>query len=274
MRPIALEACAAVLLIVAAVSAPVFAHDMAAMDDMDAANGMGAHMDMGAHMKMTELRIQTPQDVERARDILATLRRVLPKYRNYRVALAEGYRIFLPAIPQPVYHFTDLRAASAEYSGRFDPAHPGSLLYSKIPNGDYVLVGAMYSAPPDDTPEQLDAFIPLGVARWHEHVNICLPAGIAFEDFIRGDVGADRDDLPGMIPIAANPEALELDRRLGFLADGRFGFHGKISNEPACREAGGHFIPLAFGWMVHVYPFAGDDLKVAYGMDVPNPPSN
>jgi len=26
--------------------------------------------------------------------------------------------------------------------------------------------------------------------------------------------------------------------------------------------------------MVHVYPFNGDDLKVAYGMSVPPPPAN
>ncbi len=30
----------------------------------------------------------------------------------------------------------------------------------------------------------------------------------------------------------------------------------------------------AFGWMVHVYPFNGDDLKVAFGMTVPKPPAN
>ncbi|HYB90690.1 MAG TPA: hypothetical protein VEC38_06570 [Candidatus Binataceae bacterium] len=278
MKTFASAAFAMILSIAAAFAAPIFAHDMAhdmsAMADMNAPNGMGAHMDMDAHMKMTALRSETPQDVERAQYILATLRRVLPRYRNYRVALAEGFRVFLPAIPQPVYHFTDFRASSAEYMGRFDASRPGSLLYSKKSDGNYALVGAMYSAPPDYTPEQLDALVPLGVARWHEHVNICLPNGIAFDDFIRGDVGAGRDDLPGMIAAAANPDALELDRRLGFLADGRFGFHGKISNESACREAGGHFIPLAFGWMVHVYPFAGDDLKVAYGMDVPNPPSD
>ena len=39
----------------------------------------------------------------------------------------------------------------------------------------------------------------------------------------------------------------------------------------ACTAAGGHLVEQAFGWMVHVYPFAGDDLKVAYGMDVPKP---
>jgi hypothetical protein len=34
------------------------------------------------------------------------------------------------------------------------------------------------------------------------------------------------------------------------------------------------FIPLAFRWMVHVYPFNGDDLKVVYRIDVPKPPTD
>jgi hypothetical protein len=58
------------------------------------------------------------------------------------------------------------------------------------------------------------------------------------------------------------------------MADGRFGFEGKIHDSASCESAGGSFIPLAFGWMVHVYPFQGDDLKVAYGMNVPSVSTN
>jgi hypothetical protein len=58
------------------------------------------------------------------------------------------------------------------------------------------------------------------------------------------------------------------------MADGRFGFTGKIADPTECEAAGGHFLKQAFGWMVHVYPFNGDDLKVAYGMSVPQPPAN
>jgi len=271
---------AALVMLAAAVGAPALAHDMStmgagAMGPMDdAPNAMGSRMQMDAHMRMTELRPQTPQDIARSEDILATLRRTLRPYRSYRVALAEGYHIFLPNVPQPVYHFSDYTASMQEYQGHFDPARPGSLLYVKKPDGDYVLVGAMYSAPPDFTPDQLNELVPLSVARWHEHVNICLPVGITLDDLLRGNVGAGRTDLPGMIAAAANPDALEIDRKLGVLADGRFGFHGKIADAATCEAGGGHFIPLAFGWMVHVYPFAGDDLKVAYGLSVPQPPEN
>lgn len=243
--------------------APARAHDMAAMGDMDS-----------AHMVMTPSRPQTPQDVERGRDVLATLRRALARYRDSRVALSEGYRIFLPTIPQEVYHFTSYPAAAQEYAGHFNPARPGSLLYAKNSRGEYVLVGAMYSAPPEYTLDQLDEMIPLSVAHWHAHVNICLPNGITLNDLLRGDIGTSQVDMPGMIPVASNPAAAQINQRLGFLADGRFGFHGKIADAAACESAGGHFIPQAFGWMVHVYPFNGDDLKVAFGTSVPPPPAN
>ena len=269
---------AAIVLVAAATfsgPAPARAHEMAAMGDMDghdmdaAPNGMSGHMEMSAHMVMTPSRPQTPQDVERARDVLATLRRALARYRNSRVALSEGYRIFLPTIPQEVYHFTFYPAAAQEYAGHFNPARPGSLLYAKNSRGEYVLVGAMYSAPPEYTLDQLDEMIPLSVAHWHAHVNICLPNGITLNDLLRGDVGTSQVDMPGMIPVASNPAAAQINQRLGFLADGRFGFHGKIADAAACESAGGHFIPQAFGWMVHVYPFNGDDLKVAFGTSVP-----
>src|ERR1700693_4924351 len=106
------------------INAPAFAHDMAAMSDMDgdsAPNAMGGQMGMGAHMVMTDLRPQTPQDVERARVVLDTLRRALIPYHDYRVALSHFYRIFLPTVPQEVYHFTDYAAAQQEYTGHFDP---------------------------------------------------------------------------------------------------------------------------------------------------------
>ena len=263
------------LAILLTAAAPAFAHDMSAMGNMSSApNAMGAHMHMSEHMKMTELRPQTPQDEARARALLVTLRQALSPYRDYRVALLQGFRIFLPSVPQEVYHFTDYDAANAEYRGLFDPEHPGSLLYVKKAEDDYVLVGAMYSAPAYFTPDQLNELVPLSVARWHEHVDICLPRGITLMDLLRDKIGADRTDLPGTLPVAANPQALDLDHRVGFMADGRFGFEGQLHDQASCETAGGNFIPLAFGWMVHVYPFQGEDLKVAYGMNVPSVSTN
>jgi len=260
------------------INAPAFAHDMAEMEEMDgldmAPNAMGGQMGMGAHMVMTSSRPQKPNDIERAHDVIDTLRRALVKYHDSRVALSEGYRIFLPTVAQEVYHFTDYGAASREYSGHFDLAYPGSILYVKNSSGDYVLVGAMYSAPADYTPDQLDALIPLSMAHWHAHTNICLPNGITLNDLLRGDIGATHLDMPGTMPRGSPSSAPAINRRLGFLADGRFGFTGKIADAAECEAAGGHFLKQAFGWMVHVYPFNGDDLKVAFGTSVPRPPAN
>jgi hypothetical protein len=270
---------AALILIGVASARDMFAQDMSGMDmhgdrPANSPNGMsGESMAMDAHMSMTTLRTQSQADVDRANYVLESCRRALMPYRNYHVALMQGFRIFLPQIPQPVYHFTDYAASSEEYRGHFDLAHPGSALYVKE-GDDYVLVGAMYSAPPEYSQDQLNDLIPLSVAKWHQHVKICLPEGITLNDLLMGEVGAGHMGMPGMLPVANNPSAESINRKVGFMADGRFGFEGKIADAATCQAAGGHFIPLAFGWMVHVYPFNGDDLKVAFGMSVPKPLAN
>jgi hypothetical protein len=253
------------------------AHDMAAMGSAGAMGGTGEISNTGMmehHMVLTPVRTPTPADLDHARALLATLHHAMLPYRNYHVALSQGFRIFLPSVPSDVYHFVDYPAAQAEYQGRVDPTRPGSLLYTKKPDGGYTLVGAMYSAPPDYTLDQLNAIVPLGVARWHQHTNICLPDGITINDLLTNQIGANRSDLPGLLPVSENSRALELNREFGVFADGRFGFEGKIYQPQACVAAHGHFIPVIFGWMVHVYPFSGDDLKVAFGMSVPKPTTN
>ena len=192
----------ALLIVTLAVSinAPAYAHDID-LDGDTAPNAMGSQMCTGPHMVVTPSRPQTPQDVERARDVIDTLRRTLTRYHDSRVALSEGYQIFLPTVPQEVYHFSDYSAAQQEYIGHSDLTRPGSILYVKNSSGEYVLVGAMYSAPADYTPDQLDAIIPLSVAHWHAHTNICLPNGITLDDVLRGEVGASNLDIPGMLPV-------------------------------------------------------------------------
>src|SRR5882724_6326548 len=48
------------------------------------------HMHEGAHMHMTEMRQQTPEDVNRANQIVEQLRSSMEKYRDYHVALDQG----------------------------------------------------------------------------------------------------------------------------------------------------------------------------------------
>lgn len=185
------------------------------------------HMAMdGAHMRMTPVRPVMPGDRQRAQQIADTLAQAIQKYKDYRVALAEGYRIFMPNLPQPQYHFTNYWNGFLE-GFTFDPARPTSLLYRKTKDG-YELIGAMYTAPRNATLDELNERIPLGIARWHQHTNLCIPQG---------------------------PEARHAEWT-------KFGLTGSISSEQACQEAGGRFYPVVFGWMVHVYPFETSPAEV------------
>jgi len=128
---------------------PTQAEDMSGMDMGGEAAASPAiaseHLHMGSHMKMTARRAPSPGDEKRAAEIVTSLQGTLEKYKDYRVALADGYRIFLPDIPQPQYHFTNYWYGF-EAAWTFDPAKPTSLLYKNTSSG-YELLGAMYTAP-------------------------------------------------------------------------------------------------------------------------------
>ena len=184
-------------------------------------NSMEGHMDMGPHMKMTALRSPKPDDAARAQQVAAEARKASEKYMDYHAALADGFEIFHPEVPQKMYHFTNIHFAREAFIG-FNPAHPTSLLYEKH-GDDYRLIGVMYTAPKRFTEEQLDQRIPLSVAQWHEHVNFCRPPA---------------------------------DKRAEMLSPHpQFGLRGSITTQEACDAAGGTFMPVIFNWMVHVYPF-------------------
>jgi hypothetical protein len=249
--------------------ASAHADDMKGMDmggddsNSSALGGMGAHMKMTPHMTMTELRPATPADTARGQEIIRTMREKLAKYEDAKVAIAAGYVPYMPTVPQDVYHFASRERTASEYAGDFDLAEPGSLLYEKKAFGGWKLVGAMYDAPVNDTREQLDKLIPLGLVRWHAHTNICLPAGVTEQNVFDGQIHTR--------PLARNFEGVDagLRMRYGYLADPRFGFTGTIADEASCEEVGGNFHKQIFGWMVHVYPFASEDFKVAFSMDAP-----
>lgn len=187
----------------------------------------GHDRDMGAHMFMTELRPANTGDEKRAAEILSALRPAIEKYRDYKVALADGFQIFMPNVPQEHYHFTNYRYGfEAQFA--FDAAHPTSLLYKKTGDG-YELEGAMYTAPKRATEEELNERVPLSVARWHKHVNFCMPQrGTAWQQVNWKE----------------------------------FGLRGTITTEAACEEAGGVWRAQVFGWMVHVYPYEADAAKI------------
>jgi len=199
--------------------------DMPGMNNDGSAHAMHSmeehHLDMGPHMRMTPLRESQNGDQQKADEVVKAARRVADKYKDYKVALADGYKIFLPTLPQKQYHFTNYWYG-VEAARHFNPEHPTSLLYEKH-GDDYKLIGVMYTARKGTNEDELNARIPLSVAQWHAHINMCIP-----------------------------PEDKKSDM---WSAHPKFGLQGSIISKEECDVAGGRFMPQIFGWMVHLYPF-------------------
>ena len=89
-----------------------------------------ANSNMPGHMYMTTLRPLQPGDQQKADAVVAAAKTAMAPYEDYRKALADGYEIFLPNVPQPQYHFTKYEYGREAWS-HFDPLKPTSLLYKK-----------------------------------------------------------------------------------------------------------------------------------------------
>lgn len=191
--------------------------------------------DDAIHMRMGPRRPMAAGDSTRAADLVKRAREALGKYTDVNAAVADGYVKFLPFVEdQLVYHYNSIPNVMATFNA-FDVTKPVSLLYKKDEMGMMQLVGAMYNAMPNATAEDLDARLPTSVAQWHEHVDFC----------------------------AANPESvMNGSLKLDGPAVARF---LRITTQDECTAAGGRFIPRMFGWMAHVYLFAGDDPKIIWG---------
>ena len=211
--------------VVAATAAPF----QAEAQKVDSAQMSGGMAHMAGHMYMTTLRPRQPGDQQKAEAIVADAKTAMAPYQDYRKALADGYEIFLPNIPQPQYHFTRVEYGRDAWT-HFDPLKPTSLLYKKNADGGYTLVGAMYTDRVDANEDELNQRIPLSIARWHQHTNFCkAPAG---------------------------------QKALYFGPNAKYGLMGSITTQEECDAAGGVFHPHIFGWMVHVYPYETDPAKI------------
>src|SRR5271170_836970 len=170
-----------------------------------------------AHMYMTPLRPPKSGDLQKADAIVASAKTAMAPYQDYRKALADGYEIFLPDVPQSQYHFTKNEYGREAWL-HFDPLKPTSLLYKKTADGGYKLVGAMYTDRVDASEDELNDRIPLSIARWHQHINFC----------------------------KAPPD----QKAAYFGPHAKFGLMGSIKTREECEAAGGAFLPHVFGWMV------------------------
>src|ERR1700744_1042125 len=161
---------------------------------------------MSGHMYMTSLRPLKPGDQQKADAVVAAAKTAMAPYQDYRKALADGYEIFLPNVPQSQYHFTKYEYGR-EARSHFDPLKPTSLLYRKTANGSYKLVGAMYTDRVEANEDELNRRIPLSIGRWHQHTNFCkAPAG---------------------------------QKSAYFGPDAKFGLLGSITTQESCDGSGG-----------------------------------
>ncbi|MFL5578759.1 MAG: hypothetical protein ACJ8AO_00155 [Gemmatimonadaceae bacterium] len=202
---------------------------------MSSRAGAPAHGRSSAHLRLSPARRATSADSARARAIYDTLRRAIAQYADTTAAVKDGFRMFAPGVKnQPVYHFTKGGNARRNERG-FDAARPTSLLYERR-DGRLRLVGAMYTAPRGSTPAELDARVPLGIAQWHLHTNVCVPKRRQRERW-RETRGKQM----------------------------KFGPAGAIATRADCDVADGRFHEEVLNWMVHVNTAQGRDLKVAFG---------
>ena len=191
--------------------------------------------DTNAHMRMAPTRRRTRADVTRAIGVAKTARAALRRYADVKLAEQDGYQRFLPWLAeQDIYHYNNIQNVMTSVD-TFDITRPVSLLYRKNKGGALVLVGAMYSALPGASMNDLDARLPVSVAHWHEHVNFCGPR----PDSVRAGV--------------VRTGSATLARWL------------RITSPDTCRAAGGVFLPRLFGWMTHAYLFGKQDIASVWG---------
>ncbi|HEY7624681.1 MAG TPA: hypothetical protein VIA63_06615 [Candidatus Limnocylindria bacterium] len=129
----------------------------------------------GMVMPAVPQREPTPNERAAADALVIEARAALAKYADPAVAAADGYRVAGMA-------GIDFHAGNPanENDGRvLDPAHPETLVYGVAPNGEPVLLGAMFLMPKIGEPGPTVGG-PLTV--WHAHEHICValtPPGLA-----------------------------------------------------------------------------------------------
>lgn len=194
----------------------------------DSGTGMEGH-DVSPHLRVSPARTPTAADSARGDSLVRIARQAVARYESVEAAENDGYRIRVEKMKQAkVLHYTNL-ANGFRARTEWNPALPTSLLYQRTSGGQLQLIGVMYTVPATAALDELDARVPLSLAQWHLHTNICMP---------RGRDARQSADFVGR--------------------NAKFGPRGSIATEQACLEAGGRFRAQSFGWMVHVNVMTDD----------------
>ena len=215
--------------------------DAAPIDDHDNPAVVAAVRAMAtgetAHLLTTDRRPGSAADSLRADELVVAIRDAIGKYATPDLAARDGYRELHDGdtAARAIVHVFNWRYAIEE-AVRFNPAKPAALIYRRGRNG-YRLLGATYMAPGASTEEVLDQRVPLSVAQWHQHVDLCVPKP---DDTARwSEVGADGKSV--------------------------FGPESAIDTQAGCDAVAGVFKPRVFGWMLEARVFVSDNPDSIWG---------
>jgi len=132
-------------------------------------------MEGGLQMEMYPTTCPPPTwaEFDRVHGLLARAKAATDKYRDFTVAVKDGYASSsLAFVRGQGYHYLN----PAYLDRGFDLLHPPFLVYDKV-HGHLVLQGLMYYLPAQTTAQQLAAIFPPSLASWHRHLNLCLHGG-------------------------------------------------------------------------------------------------
>jgi len=197
---------------------------------------MGGDMSMGPHMTLTALRPPQDGDRQRADAIRRDAARDADQIRGLSSRRSRRFQALLAEHPAAALSFHEL---GQWFGGPRAIRSHASYVAAVRERRAAAINSSAPCTPPRAmrTPDQLNARIPLSIAHWHQHVNMCWgPAGTPASDY--------------------------------FGPNARFGLQGSIATPSACDSAGGRFQPVLFNWMVHVYPFETDQAKI-WQVDMP-----
>lgn len=127
----------------------------------------------------------TYEELTRTAGQLEAAKRATAKYRDVRVAQADGYRAIGPDVPGMGIHYV------GSHSDGFDVEHPDILLYERspsAPNG-YALVGVSYLfvADTDTDGQPKNPPFPRSLASWHRHSDLCVFPDRSVKAHLTGD---------------------------------------------------------------------------------------
>ena len=220
---------------------PVDDHDNPAVVAAVKAMAMGET----AHLLTTDRRPGSAADSLRGDELVIAIRDAIAKYSAPDLAMRDGYREVRDGdtATRAVVHYFNWRYALEE-AVRFNPAKPAALIYRRGRNG-YRLLGATYTAPGATTEEALDQRVPLSVAQWHQHVDLCVPKP---------------DDGPRWSEVGPDNKPV-------------FGPGSDIDTKVACDSVAGVFKDRVFGWMLEARVFVSDNPDSIWGANNTAPAS-